>query len=232
MFNYERKNNQPVNPFDINGTDINISVASLYVSSSGNTATITGSGTGDRNATFYFGRAKPHRFFYDNITAASVITPVSVTAYCDLGLVECQNKGMAELATGLLADALSNEANWWFVQVHDASAGDGNVTLTVAASNGSVSPYDPSAITLTNGIDGSVSVTNGSSTLPNIVDVDLGTNTNTWLIYNRDADSIPSPFYRVRFIGSGTWSTTGNLPGVGNVVGDNVSKKRSNRVEW
>jgi len=229
MFNYTRQNNQTVNPFDINGTDINISVQSTYIDTTGatspDTAVIEGTGIGDRNATFIYGRAKPLQYFYDNITATSVLTPVSTTMYCDLGLTGCQDKGLALLVNGMLTDAQSNEASWWFVEVHDSSTGDGNITLIPSAN---VNPSDPTPITLLNGTDNTVLVTNTGGT-PNTVNIDFGSATNTWLIYNKDADSIPSPFYRVRFIGTSGWTGKGKT---GHVVGDDINEKKTRRLEW
>jgi hypothetical protein len=134
---------------------------------------------------------------------------------------------MADLVNGLLADAQSNEANWWFAEKHGtAGIDDGNITLT--ATNGTVTPTDPTTISFTNGIDGTVTVTNGGGT-PNIVNIDFGTGTNSWLIYNKDADSTPSPFYRVRFIGTGGWTGKGKT---GHVVGDDINTKKTKRLEW
>jgi len=230
MFNYARDYNQTVNPFVVPGTDAKLSVISNYTgSASEGSAIIKGTAIADRNATFVYGRAKPNKFFYDNITTGSILTPVSLVAYCDLNLTTCQNKGLAVIANGLLSDTMSNEAMWWTVQQHNVSTKDGNVTLT--ATNGTVSPTNPTPISPVNGIDNSVRVTNNGTT-PNIVNINFGSNTNSWLIYNKDADATPVPFYRVRFIGAGTWSTTGNKPGVENVVGDDVNTKKSKRVEW
>ncbi len=235
-YNYDRTYNTPTNPIYVSMNDFNISYRTqpspLYAEVK-NDHKIFGNVDIDRNVTFVYGRAKPNQIFYDDITTGSVTTPVSVVAYCDLGLTACQNNGLAVLVNGLLSDALSNESSWWFVEKHISTNQNGDTTLT-ASGGGTVNPMDPAAINPANdGIDGTVVVTNTGST-PNIVNIDFGTNTDRWLIYNKDSNSITSPFYRVRFIGAagGTWSTTGNLPGVGSVVGDNVNKKKSNRVEW
>jgi len=233
-YNEPRTYNTPKNPIYASMNDFNITYKvqppTLYVDGKSNHQ-IFGNVDIDQNVTFVYGRAKPNKFFYDDVTAGSILTPVSVVAYCDLGLVECQNRGLAVLATGMLTDAQSNESSWWYSQDHNTTLGnDGQVTLT-ASGGGTVNPVDATSINLTNGIDNTILVTNTGGT-PNIVDIDFGPNTDRWLIYNKDANSTPSPFYRVRFIGSGTWSTTGNLPGVEKVVGDDVNKKKSNRVEW
>jgi len=230
-YNFTRTFNMPLNSRLIRMVDFNITYqtnpSNLYVDLK-TSHTIRGNLKLDENVTFVYGRAKPNKFFYDDITSNSIVTPVSIVLYCDLGLVECQNRGLASVVNGMLADAQTNEADWWFAQQHNTSAGDGNVTLS--ATNGTVSPADPTAINPVNGLDQTVTVTNGDTT-PNIVDIDFGPDTNTWLIYNKDADSIPSPFYRVRFIGTsgGGWTGHGKT---GHVVGDDINAKKTKRLEW
>jgi hypothetical protein len=129
---------------------------------------------------------------------------------------------LTEIVNGILSDAHSNESNWWFVEKHQSSEGDGDVILT--ATGGTV---NPATISPLNGIDNTVTVTNGGST-PNIVDINCS-NSSKWLIYNKDADSIPLPFYRVRFIGTGGWTGKGKT---GHVVGDDINTKKTKRLEW
>jgi hypothetical protein len=218
QLNFDRNYTDPVNPFIFTVTDINVTDEDSITDNND---------TMSMDAHYLYARAKTNKFFYDNITTSSITTPVGIVIYCDLGLTACQNKGMADLVNGLLADAQSNEANWWFAEKHGtAGIDDGNVTLT--ATNGTVTPTDPTTISFTNGIDGTVTVTKGGGT-PNIVNIDFGTGTNSWLIYNKDADSTPSPFYRVRFIGTGGWTGKGKT---GHVVGDDINTKKTKRLEW
>ncbi|MCF6207546.1 MAG: hypothetical protein L3J47_11775, partial [Sulfurovum sp.] len=133
-------------------------------------------------------------------------------------------RGMATIATGMLADAQSNEAYWWTVEQHNTANGDGDIILT--ATHGSIDPSDPEVINLLNGIASDIVV---SGTAPVTVDIDLGNNTSQWLIYNKDDNSVPSPFYRVRFIKSGGWTGLGQT---GNVVGDDINTKKTRRLDW
>jgi hypothetical protein len=56
------------------------------------------------------------------------------------------------------------------------------------------------------------------------------TYTNEWLIYNaNDPILTPSPFYKVRFIGTSGWAGYGDT---GHVVETNASVKKHNRLEW
>ncbi len=226
-FNYDREINATRNPVYIQMDEINASLATspspLYVDGS-STHQITGRKSIDQNISFIFVQAKPDHYVYET-TQNSIKTPISIVAYCDLNLTECQNRGLSSIATGLLSDTATNEAQWWIVQKHNSSQ-DGNITLS--AQNGSVAPASPSAPVFTQGVANQVTV---SGTAPNIVDIDLSTAT-PWLVYNPDSNTTPSPYYRVRFLGTGNWSTTGNLPGVGNVVGGQINKKKIRRLEW
>ena len=114
---------------------------------------------------------------------------------------------------------------------HDMSTqDDGNITLIVGSTTGSLNNTTVSINSGDNGTDESITV---SGTAPNIVDIDFDTtnptDTSSWLIYNKDSNNIPSPFYRVRFIGTGSWAGEGKT---GNVVGGNVNKKKIRRLEW
>jgi hypothetical protein len=62
------------------------------------------------------------------------------------------------------------------------------------------------------------------------VDVNL-TGTDSWLIYNPNGEVEPAPFYRVRFIGGGMsdWAGYGQT---GRVIDTNISRQKSNRLEW
>jgi hypothetical protein len=229
-FNFDRTYNTPLNPRYIQFNDLNITYSSqppsLQVEGKTTSHKIFGDFNLTRNVTFVYGRAKPNRFFYDDITTNTVTTPVSIVVYCDLGLTECQNRSLTSLVNGLLSEARSNEANWFMAEKHNSTTGDGNITLS--ATNGSIAPTDPTPLSFSDGIDESIIVTNGGST-PNIVNIDLGSNTDRWLIYNKDANSNPSPFYRVRFIGSSGWTGEGQT---GHVVGDDINVKKSKRLEW
>jgi hypothetical protein len=220
QLNFDRTYKDPVNPFILTVTDINITDTN---------------GIRDKNDTmsmkahYLYARTKPNKLFYDNITTNTIKTPVGIVVYCDLSLTECQNRGMATITYGPLSDARSNEAYWWFVEKHGniAATSDGEVRLT--ATDGGITPAAPTAISPINGIDKSVTVSNTNNTTPNVVKIDFGANTNYWLIYNKDADSIPSPLYEVRFIGTSGWTGKGKT---GHVVGDDINTKKAKRLEW
>jgi len=236
-YNFKRAYNAPINPRYIEFKDFNITDITVNTSSPTNVFAnmsndykIYGNLNIDSNVTFVYGRAKPNMFFYDNVTSSSIITPVSIVGYCDLGLSLCQNNGMPSIASGLLVNARTNEVNWWFVQNHSVADNDGNITLT-ASTNGSVRPLAPTALNFIEAINNDVNVSKNSDVAtPTIVDIGFGATTNRWLIYNKDKNAIPNIFYRVRFIGgSGSWTGVGQT---GHVVDDDINTKKIQRVEW
>ena len=241
-FNFDRTNNQPLNPRLINFSDFNITYATppnINVDMKTDYH-IYGEKKIDANITFIYGRAKPGKLLYDDVTTASIITPVSVVFYCDLGYTECQKRGVA------LMDAQTNEAYWWKSLDHDNQLSkDGNIVFTLGSpTEGSGSPTlnTTSATITSDGKDTTIAVNRGSNpVLPLAVPVNLIVNdpnnppapanyTDRWLIYNENnATQPPSPFYRVRFIGNSTWSGIGKT---GNVVGNDAGSKKTKRLDW
>ena len=267
-FNFQREINQPANPFDVNGSYLSISMLSHYTDNDdGDTADINGSRIGDQNgsttcatdpgcveqnaennATFYYGRARPSQYFYDDVTDSSVNTPIAIDVYCDLIFTECFNLGIDT------NNAQTNEVDWWLSLGHteNSTRHDGNITLQIgtitpsgSASISSPISTDPAQVRITvNGIDRNVTVTATSTDRPMIVPIELVHNilpftlpyytatppyTNSWLIYNEDSLELPSPFYKVRFIGTSDWAGHGDT---GHVVDSNVSTKKNRRLEW
>ncbi|MBT8349164.1 MAG: hypothetical protein HKP62_06950, partial [Sulfurovum sp.] len=235
MFNYTRKNNQTVNPFILNGTDVNITVQSTYTDLTGLTPSspvvIDGSGIADRNATLYFARVKSSQFFYDDVIN-SVQTPISVVVYCDT----------YPTCSELNNEVKINEPYWWLSVEHNEATGDGNITLIspptviTGAGNPTITPdTDVTVIPAQPGVDTDVYVNSGATTsLPMSVEIFLdttpSTDTNSWLIYNTASEfSDPDPFYKVRFIGAAGWAGHGDT---GHVVDSNTSAKKNRRLGW
>jgi len=213
QFNFDRDYQDAVDPFTFSINDIVV----RDTDGASDIGTTPATGT----ATYLYARTKPSQYLYDDVTSSSIKTPVMVVVYC----------GAANCPSVDTANGRTNEENWWLSTSHDMSTSDdGNISLT-ASSNGTVSP-SLSIDDSDDGIDKSVTVTHTTGTLPDVVSVGFGTSTSDWLIYNPDSDSIPNTLYKVRFVGTGTWSTTGNKPGVGKVVGGDIYKKKAKRVEW
>jgi hypothetical protein len=130
---------------------------------------------------------------------------------------------------------------------NNVNGGDGNVTLQVGtliegAGSPSISSAttDPANVRITSsGIQSNVTVTANATTLQMTVPIELVNRidtpgalpyTNHWLIYNKDsATQVPSPFYKVRFIGQNDWAGHGDT---GHVVDSATSYKKNRRLEW
>ncbi len=199
----------------------------------------------ESNATFYYGRARPTQTMYDDVSTSSVTTPIAIDVYCDLLFSECDTFGINT------TNAKTNEVDWWLSlnHVENTIQHDGNITLDTAATadvrSNNTGTQNPAEVRIVSeGIDKNVVVTATSSTRPLTIDIELVHNilpltlpnytatppyTNSWLIYNKDANEIPSPFYRVRFIGTSGWAGHGDT---GHVVDSNVSTKKNRRLGW
>ncbi|SFV69726.1 internalin, putative [hydrothermal vent metagenome] len=214
--NFDRTYNQPINPFllKLNNATLN------------DEDNISSTQSIDQNATFLYGRAKPSKYFYDDVTSSPATTPISVEVYCDKWPVSAANCPGVDIVKGR-----TNDYRWYLSTSHDMSTyDDGNITLKVGSSTGSLNHTRVSIDNSNNGIDNTIVV---SVTAPNTVDIDFATtnptDTSDWVIYNKDSNTIPSPFYRVRFIGTGSWAGKGQT---GHIVGGKINKKKSDRLEW
>jgi hypothetical protein len=234
--NFDRNISDPVNP-----TELNITKLSADCTPSTNCQS-NADGIGSHKAMdvhdhfdahhwFYYGWAKPSQFFYDGITGSSVKTPISTVVYSDNPVL---------MSTPPLSSNLSptNDYHWYRNTQHTEGVvkHDGGVTISTTNEqttiNGQAQPSNPYFVTFSHGNDSPAVTISYSGARPKTIDIDLKSGSNPWLLYNPDKSQISSPYFRIRFISTGAWSTTGNLPGVGSVVGDDVYKKKANRVEW
>ena len=246
LFNYNKELNVTRNPFDVNGTDINVTVKSTYASTSGNTADITGSSLSAGKATFYYAKIRSSKEFYKNVTTLTKQTPILVTIYCDLTTLACQNFGIDTSKD-------TDETNWYLSMKHAQDKGDGNITLRMASTvyEGNGNPvintevYPTGAaitIVLTDNAEKNATIGAGvGPSLPMTVGIEIvkkvdtpmaGDNyTDYWLWHNPDhAINLPSPFYKVRFLGpDAAWSGVGDT---GHTIDVNMSIKETNRMDW
>ena len=235
-YNYARALNTPLNPRQLDMKDFNLTYATppagIFVDLQTNHK-IVGNLSLDQNVTFVYARAKSALSLYDDIRSANTNTPISVLLYCDLGYTTCQNRGIQAYL------AQTNDDSWWKSIDHDQSQGDGNIELVSTP----VTALNLTSVNITsNGTNNSVNVNNGGVvplTVPvNLVVDNLATVgpvkfTDRWLIYNPESNLTvplpPSPFYRVRFIGSTGWAGYGDT---GHVVGGTINEKKNKRLEW
>ncbi len=229
--NFDRKQDLVVNPFKVVLTDVNIIDEDNVIGSAIATA---GTALLDQNASMYYARTRASKFFYEDITENNVTTPILVDVYCDfIPTSGCDILDNIDTVSGEI-----DERYWWLSLGHNEDNGDGNITLIEGAiiegASGDWSVTHDVDI-IANSQDKNVMVTNGTApTLPLTVIIDLDTSdptdTNLWLIYNKDDDTlIPTPFYKVRFIGDSSWTGVGIT---GDVINTNASRKKSKRMDW
>lgn len=233
-YNFKRDYNKTLNPRYIVFKDFNITHAI-----NSNTPThiyadltddhkIFGDKTLDQNVTFVYGRAKPSQDFYDDVTANFVDTPISVVIYCDQDPVTCS--AVYNITNGTFRQ--TDEYNWYLSLEHITNENDGNITLAASA-GANVAPSDssPFPIQFIDGVNNpDVRVSATVATRPLDVNITfVEASTNKWLMYNKDQNETPIPFYRVRFIGQSGWAGHGDT---GHVVDSNTSTKKNRRLEW
>jgi hypothetical protein len=250
IFNYNKELNVTRNPFDVNGSDINVTVTSTYPASgttiSGNTADIKGSSLSAGKATFYYAKIRSSKKFYKDVKTLTKQTPILITIYCDLPVLECQ-------AFGIDINKDTDEPNWYLSVKHQQDKGDGNITLRMAShvyeGNGNPlidakmypSGTDITILLLNNAEKNATIGAGAGPTLPMTVGIEIVKKSNTpiagstytdyWLWHNPDSGiNLPSPLYKVRFLGpDAAWSGVGDT---GHAIDVNMSKAETNRMDW
>jgi hypothetical protein len=234
MFNYNRDASTPVHPFDINGSDINISVISVYTSTKGNRAYVKGlSQIANQKATFVYARIKSFRDAYET-NNSSIRTPIKIEVYCDEKFPTRDNCPGVDVL-----DGVTDNSQWFISTAHDMTSQDGNILLAID-SKGDLDNKTPS-ININNehkGIDNNIIVSNRTGAVPSttLISVKPTNNaTNSWLIYDPDhiLDTQETlPLYTVEFIGSANNNTWNGVGETGKVVGTDANDRTYNRLNW
>ncbi|HEY9191177.1 MAG TPA: hypothetical protein VIM88_09965 [Sulfurovum sp.] len=235
-YNFKRDYNKTLNPRYIEFKDFNITHAinsntptNIYADLT-NDHKIFGDKILDHNVTFVYGRAKPSQYLYDDVTEDFVDTPISMVVYCDQDPVTCG--AVYNITNGTFRQ--TDEYDWYLSRGHVTDQGDGDITLNASTgANVELSDASPFPINFIDGVntpDVRVSA-NAGTTRPLDVDITFVAppNTDKWLIYNRDKNEIPVPFYRVRFIDESGWAGHGDT---GHVVESETSTKKNRRLGW
>ena len=137
-FNFKRDANVTASPFDVNGTELNISMTSYYVDG-GNSADISGSRLSTTNpasgkATFVYGRVIPRD--------VRVFGAVPYTANAWYEVFGSPNIGTTALPVS------KNDTLWYTNRIHDDTTnGDANVTRIQGAATTAVNVSSVSANT-------------------------------------------------------------------------------------
>jgi hypothetical protein len=234
-FNFKRQLNRPLNPRRINFGDFIAEYSGGQVISVDTNTTKKIVGVKDNNQTvlFYYGRVRPSKEFYQDITSPSVITPLMIEVYCDaitLGIAECNSRGL---------NVKTNDLSWWKSTSHNSLNGDGTVGLNVGTpiEGSGIPTISTSNVQIISGENTTLTISRGPNpTLPMTVPVNImllpnPIYTDRWLLYNEYNNSVPTPntLYKVRFIGQQGWVGHGDT---GNVVEGSSHKKKNQRLGW
>ena len=226
-YNFVRTYNQPLNPRFIEFHDFNLTYNINPPAVKADLASdfqIFGNKDLDQNVTFVYGRAKPSQYFYDDVVTNNIDTPNSIVVYCDQDPITCS--AVYNIETVL---SKTEEFDWFLSRGHVTTDNDGNITL-VASTGGDVTNDNPVAINNSGGINNpNVNVSATVATRPLDVFIDFGSDTSRWLIYNPYIDAVPSPYYRVRFIGESDWAGAGDT---GHTVGGETNIQKNRRLGW
>lgn len=200
VFNFNRTKNIAINPFRINGAAIDINASSLYTSSSGTTATVTGGVNPDQNATFVYGRTHAPR---QRFTGAAGTALIYYEAFCEGN--DCNKTLLPNGATSSNTD----DPRWFVNSSHNVLSGNaGSVnqkgSLIDAGSvrgstTGSLSTVDvPAKIDLVY-VDADTKGYPYKATIEN--------NASDWLIYNKYNNGLFKNEFEVEFdYGASSWA--------------------------
>ena len=234
-FNFRRQMNRPLNPRGIRFGDFIVQYSGAQTIAVDTNISKEIKGVKDNNQTvfFYYGRVKPSKLFYQDITAPSVVTPIIIETYCDsitLGVTECNNRGLL---------VKSNDLTWWKSVYHNSTNGHGVVGLNVGIPiEGAGTPtISTQNVPITSGDNTTLYISRGANpTLPMTVPVNImllpnPNYTDRWLLYNEYNNSVPTPatLYKVRFIGQQGWVGHGDT---GNVVQGASNDAKNQRLGW
>lgn len=197
----------------------------------------------DGKATFYFARAKSSKEFYENVETDNILTPVGVDVFCDGILINCADYNITAVTS-----ERTDEREWHLWKEHKQSTGFGNIALKIdtpliEGSGTNTATIDGSGIgdfasinVENSGINSNVTVGKGAMGRPSTVAIEhilesdgLTSFTDQWLLFNADADTIPSPFYKVRFKDGAGWNGVGET---GSVTHTGANSKKLKKMNW
>ncbi len=208
FFNFGRVQNTAQNPFDINGSDVNITVISTYTNTTtGVTKDVNETGNPDKNVTFYYGRVHaPDQKFRDKNGTAKIYYEV----YCD---------GCNKTDFNITGDESIDSINWF------------TNTLHVSSTSGSVSSYTPSG---TVSIDNTPTISLGKEELklsvnktPHKDKIDM--TSSSWLVYSPSNPNATTTSFLVEFYSGASWAGQGEQ---GKTIDLNISKIQNKRLDW
>lgn len=209
-FNFDRNSlSSPINPFDVNGSDVNITVRDTDFVRGDANQTATGV------ATFYYGRVHAPDYIFAGDTGTA-------TVYYEVYCKDCNQtfKQSMDINGSESPDAI----NWYRNTSHINR--DGNVTTFRSVGIASINGYS-------NDNEHSGAITTGSETKiifsATIPYVDSITMTpSSWLTFPTGTP----PSFTVKFSGAGQWAGQGSLGRTIDDTNTSVSRKSNKRIEW
>lgn len=196
QFNFNRTVNTPLNPFEVQGTDVNISVTSLYTAPiSGATRNVTGNVNGiNNNATFVYGRTHaPRQRFTSNLNQLAMIYYESYCNGVDTNLVTCNKTLLPNGAPSTFTD----DPRWFNNTSHNILT-DGSVSI-VQQKSGTNAAAD--IVDATDNPPGTPSITvlNYDASRGYPYKTTMINNASSWLIFNPYDASASSNEFEVEF---------------------------------
>lgn len=207
-FNFDRNISIPINPFDVNGSDTNLTVIDTDAVRGDANQTATGS------ARFYYGRVHaPDYTFSGNHGNATIFYEV----YCK----DCNaiTKANANIGGSESPDSI----NWYRNTSHINR--DGNVTTF--SSVGSTSINGNSYDTESSGAIATGAETKLMATATAPYNDSITMTPSPWLTFMTS-----TPSFTVKFLGVGQWAGQGTLGRTIDETNTSVSRKSNKRIEW
>ncbi|CAI6150083.1 MAG: hypothetical protein SPLUMA2_SPLUMAMAG2_01682 [uncultured Sulfurimonas sp.] len=215
IFNYNRSLSSAINPFTIDGSATTLNASSLYVSTSGTTATITGISTPDKNATFIYGRtnAPRQRFTGDEGTALIYYEAYCSGVTCDKTLLP-DGPGSTSI----------NDPRWFSNSSHIVTSGNVGVVTQKRAS--SISSATASGIAIAS----TVLTYDDADTKGYPYKATMENNASLWLIYNQYKPGVDTNEFEVEFTNTDAkWAGARETNTTTNI---NSSSKTNRRTMW
>jgi hypothetical protein len=226
-FNFQRDVNLSANPFDVNGSDLNITLISSYVDSvDGDIADINGSRLStiqpaDGNVTFVYGRTHASRQRYD--CGASPCTGdanIYFESYCfGVGCVKT-------LLPNGINSTRTDDVRWYVIPTpFHTTPTDGSVGIVVEKIGTNIAG---DIVDATDNPAGNPSVTNlsydGSKGYP--YKTTMQNEASPWLIYNESDSTAIRNEFQVEFDNQGTWTGENETNTTTRNVGGTTSNRR------
>lgn len=203
-FNFPRTVSNALNPFDVNGSELNVTISSDYTGTAPEgSATIvdddSGKATASGGATILYGRTHATRQIFDSDSGT---VPIYFEVYCNAtdSVGNSCNKSLLPNGT----DSNSTDDPRWFVNTsHTSSSG----VAGSVAQKGGLSFVTATNATLSNPAQTQLNYT-ASSTRGYPYKTTMQNSASSWLIYNKYNSSATTNEFDVEFVGSGDWVGT------------------------